>query len=134
MLGFSKIDKLFENKKEVINKLYNLSKKQYETFIKDGVLVNDLTFTNINQEELWVNHRSQAIYTNEGVLDHIEGRLINNTEIKQKETAVKKQLKERISKELAIAATEQKSKFLSIMTNNIRTPLTAIIEECEKCP
>ncbi|MBV1921925.1 MAG: response regulator, partial [Pseudomonadales bacterium] len=127
IFGFSKTGDFFKNRQELLNTLYSLSKEQSKTFIKDKILVNDITFTNINEEKLWVNHRSQAIYNNEGALDHIEGILINNTETKKKETAVKNRLKERIAKEFAIASTQQKSKFLSTMSHNIRIPLTAII-------
>lgn len=127
MLGFSNVSELFKNGKEVKSKLYNLSQPQFETFLKNRELMNELEFTNIKGDKLWVNHQSQAIYGNDGKLDHIEGILINNTENIEKEIAIRSELKERINKELATKSTEQKSKFLSMMSHNIRTPLTSII-------
>ncbi len=127
MLGYSETSQLFKNGKEVADKLYDLSRVQYKTLLEERILVAELTFTNIRGENIWASHRLQTIYDEKGALDHIEGMLINNTENKEKEIAIKNELKERINKELATAATEQKSKFLSMMSYNIRTPLTAII-------
>lgn len=70
-------------------------------------------------EIVWVEEFGDAVMKN-GKITYIEGIMLDITERKQSESAVK-------AKELAEAANKAKSEFLANMSHEIRTPLNGII-------
>jgi len=98
-----------------------------KTYIFDDVKNKELSFSRISGGSVWAHHSSRVIYDENGVALHVEGTLVDVTEIKEKENAIRGQIKERLRKNFAVSATKEKSQFLSMMNGKIRMPLTSII-------
>jgi signal transduction histidine kinase/CheY-like chemotaxis protein len=76
---------------------------------------------------MWCEHSAQLIRRADGKAGHIEGRLVDITERKEKERAEREREAARKDKEIAHASALAKSEFLANMSHELRTPLTAII-------
>ena len=98
-----------------------------KAYIFDDVKNKELSFSRVSGESVWTHHSSRVIYDVDGVALHVEGTLVDVTEIKEKEKAIRGQIKERLRKNFAVSATKEKSQFLSMMNGKIRMPLTSII-------
>ena len=127
IMGFLHTSDVIEKSKEVALTLYKNQDSQFVELMERGVENCELRFKRNDGVNVWVNHSAKLIYDRDGNATHIEGFVVDIREIKEKEVAIKKQLKERISRDMALLATEEKSKFLSMMSHQIRTSLTAII-------
>ncbi len=127
VMGFLHVNDVIEKSKEVVLTLYQNQGAQFDEIIEQGVENREFRFERSDGVNVWANHSAKLICDRDGNATHIEGFVVDIREIKEKEVAIKDQLKERISRDMAMAATEEKSKFLSMMSHQIRTSLTAII-------
>jgi PAS domain S-box-containing protein len=93
-----------------------------------GIIKNiEAQYQRQNGEYYWASHSAQVIMGKKGKVSHIEGTLVDITEQKEKEKALKGREKAREKEEIAKATANAKSLFLANMSHEIRTPLTAII-------
>ncbi len=125
-MGFSDIEKMLNNSFQVANSLFG-NNKNYKKLIRKGVLRNEVTVERGDLSPVWIINNAKLIHGDTDEEHHIEGTVIDVTDEKEKEIAVNEELKERIERKIASAEAEQKSKFLSAMSHQIRTPLTSII-------
>jgi len=127
IMGFLQVSDVIDKSKEVVLTLYQHQGGQFDGIIEQGVENREVRFERSDGVNVWAKHSAKLIYDIDGNATHIEGFVVDIGELKEKEVAIKNQLKERISRDMAMAATEEKSKFLSMMSHQIRTSLTAII-------
>lgn len=107
--------------------LFRDTNSQFREMLGGEVSSNDLCFIRKRGEKVWAHHSARLIFGKNGSPSHIEGTILNVTQQKLKEIAVKGQEREHTEKVIAEASTNAKSEFLANMSHEIRTPLTAII-------
>ncbi|OUS31198.1 hypothetical protein A9Q99_04155 [Gammaproteobacteria bacterium 45_16_T64] len=125
-MGFSDVEKLKNSSTQVANSLFG-KKINYDNLIKNGDIRNEVIVERDGFSPAWIINNAKFIRGDTDKEHHIEGTVIDVTDEKEKEIAVNEELKERIKRKIASARAEQKSKFLSTMSHQIRTPLTSII-------
>lgn len=127
ILGFSQTEDMIDRNSEITSILYRNHSNQLVELMRVGFENREFRFEREDGFDVWVNHSAKVIFDRSGCPVHIEGSVVDIGEIKEKEAAVNSQLKERVSRDAAMVATEEKSHFLSLMSHCIRTPLTAVI-------
>lgn len=126
LFGFSNTNELILHGRELSRSLFSNIDLQFRQLIYTGETANELRFKRADNRVVWASHNSRLIVKKNGEW-HIEGTVIDITQVKLKDRAIKNELKERIAREIAEASTNSKSEFLANMSHEIRTPLTAII-------
>ena len=127
MFSFSDSIKFMSRGRKVSMALFESPEKQYKECVENGTSNNSLYFTRKDGKDFWGDHQVKLISDESGKPSHLEGTLIDVTQINLKERAVKEEQLERNKKEIAEETASAKSGFLSIMSHEIRTPLTAIM-------
>ena len=123
MFGFSNASSALKNSRTLMLEMFGTLKLDKKSFGRSGVLKNQFY---INKNKLFVNHRAKLIYDNLGHLT-IEGSIVNMTEERLRKCAIEEKVRTFSEKEIAEKKSKQKSVFLSLMSRQIRTPLTVII-------
>ncbi|OUS28371.1 hypothetical protein A9Q99_12680 [Gammaproteobacteria bacterium 45_16_T64] len=127
IMGMKSVGEVVENGNSVAAKLFDDGEKQLRILLDKGEMINELKFSVRGGGSRWLHHRAHLSYTSENDVISIKGAVIDMTEIKEKEYAIKKGFRERVDRNIATAAASEKSVFLSMMSHEIRTPLAAII-------
>lgn len=127
ILGFESVNSLLRRKRFALTTFFNDPRKQWPLLAKYRKLRTEFQNKTAAGEPCFAVHSAQLIVDKRGNPLHIEGTLLDITERKHREKAMRERLRERREKELAKASTEGKSQFLKNMSYEIRTPLTAII-------
>jgi len=127
MFGFDSFRQLRRTGTDFASHLFGDPNSQFEDMLTCGVSANDLCFIRRGGMKVWAHHSARLILGNRGEVSHIEGTILNVTQVKLKEIAIKEQAREHTEKVIAEASTSAKSEFLSNMSHEIRTPLTAIV-------
>ncbi|OUS25435.1 hypothetical protein A9Q99_21135 [Gammaproteobacteria bacterium 45_16_T64] len=123
----------FQDQKELIlhNKNFAeyifIDRNQIIQLLDNGKTNNELLFRPHNGDKVWATHRSRVIYDRLERPTHIEGSIVNITQLKLKDIAIKEKKSEELRKTIAEESAKLKSEFLSSMNHEIRTPLSAII-------
>ncbi|PCJ34262.1 MAG: hypothetical protein COA99_14820 [Moraxellaceae bacterium] len=127
IMGYNKKSELLKHKNVIANALFDTEEGRFGRILEDGYLNADVEFSIKKSKPLWLSHRAKMVFDDYGNARYIEGTVIDMTEEKERESAIRAGMKERLNKELAISSTKEKGQFLSIMNHQIRTPLNAII-------
>ncbi|OUS04654.1 hypothetical protein A9Q81_05905 [Gammaproteobacteria bacterium 42_54_T18] len=127
ILGFDSNDALMESEKTAVSRCYTDPPANYSQLNKTGCLLVEVYYQRVDGRDVWANHSAQLISDGCGRPKYIEGTLIDITQRKEKEKIQREMACERVSKDIAHAASIAKSKFLATMSHEIRTPLTAIV-------
>ncbi len=127
MFGFDDSRQLAGSGPDFSSCIFQDTYHQFEEMLRIGVSSNDLCFIRSDGKKVWAHHSARIIREKSGQVSHIEGVVLNVTQVKLKEIAVKEKEREHTKKEIAEASTNAKSEFLANMSHEIRTPLTAII-------
>lgn len=133
MMGYSSVEKLLASESGVSAELYggdsgdSGDKVNYQCVVEGGEFKREGAFSRDNVPLLWILHKARLVYGDAGEALYIEGTVVGVTDEKEREAALNEELKERIKKEIADFEAEQKNRFLSAMSYQIRTLLTSII-------
>jgi len=127
MFGFTSSDELTYHEKSVAKVLFDDITRQSMKMLQHKISSNNITFLRGDGKQTWAIHKTKIITKNTGDISHIEGSIIDVTQINLKHLALLEQDKERKSLAYAESSAKAKSEFLSNMSHEIRTPLTAII-------
>ncbi|MBV1921926.1 MAG: PAS domain-containing protein, partial [Pseudomonadales bacterium] len=127
MFGFDNIQQLSRSGKVFCSNIFSDTNSQFKEMLTIGVSSNDLCFMGHNGNTVWARHSARLILGTSGEASHIEGTILNVTQLKLRQIAIKEQERERTKKVIAENSASAKSEFLANMSHEIRTPLTAII-------
>lgn len=127
MLSLPNSDELMAQEVNTSLRIFRSPREQYCECIEKGVTNNSLSLEKKDGRKIWLDHRAKLISDKLGNPSHIEGTLVDVTQIKLKVLAEKEEQIERNKKNIAEETAIAKSEFLSIMNHEIRTPLTATI-------
>lgn len=127
MLGYSSAAQLLAQSRSATECLYADRKRQYQQLVQTGLLSEEIRSGQHDQHTFQAMHVARLVRDSEGQPLHIEGKLTDISERKEKERAQRERLRERREKDVAQRATNSKSEFLKHMSFEIRTPLSAII-------
>ena len=78
-------------------------------------------------DDVFVTHSAKIVFDDFGLPSHIEGGVVDDTELHRRMKAVVEREKERVKNKVAQEVMEGTNQFLFMMSHHIRTPLTAII-------
>ena len=154
ILGYTSIEDLIETVTDIPKQLYVHAheRRALTRLLKgdDEVADFECRFYRKNGSIIWVSIRAQAIRSETGAIDYIEGFLRNISKRKKAEEELQrayrnleKRVEERTAelrraneelrrtKEAAEAATRAKSEFLANMSHEIRTPMNGVIAAAE---
>lgn len=126
LFGFSRVSDIVGDDR-VHRLVFDDAYDQFIEMIECGVTTNQFSFVNKDGKRKWMSHSARVIYSIDGRASHIEGVVVNITQIKLKELAIKEKEREKVEREIAEASTSAKSEFLANMSHEIRTPLNAVI-------
>jgi len=127
MMGFSNVGDMLSGNSYASNRIFGNNQDNYKNLIEKGVVRNEMILDKDGSSPVWIIHNAKLIYDDAGGAQHIEGSVVDVSDEKEKGIAINEELKERIERKIAAMETEQKSKFLSVMSHQIRTPLTSVI-------
>ncbi|MBV1919504.1 MAG: response regulator, partial [Pseudomonadales bacterium] len=127
MMGFSDVGDMLNGNSYASGRIFGNNQDNYKNLIEKGVVRNEVMLDKDGSSPVWIIHSAKLIYDDAGEAQHIEGTVVDVSDEKEKEIAVNEELKGRIEKKIAAMEAEQKSKFLSVMSHQIRTPLTSVI-------
>ncbi|OUS06663.1 hypothetical protein A9Q81_01910 [Gammaproteobacteria bacterium 42_54_T18] len=127
IMGCMNESDVIKNSEGIALNLYGYDDDECYEYLVDNVESKEVFFCGLNGRKVWAHHSSRVICDAGGNHLHVEGAVVDITEIKEKEKAIRDQLKEVLRKTYAISETQEKSQLLSMMSQKIRTPLTSII-------
>ncbi|OUR98035.1 hypothetical protein A9Q81_12300 [Gammaproteobacteria bacterium 42_54_T18] len=127
IFGFDNSRQLAKSGANFSSRIFQDTHRQFEEMLTVGISSNDLCFIRSDERKVWVHHSARVIREKSGKVSHIEGVVLNVTQLKLKEIAVREKEREYTEKLIAVTSTNAKSEFLANMSHEIRTPLTAIV-------
>lgn len=127
MLGYSNPSRLLDDSNAVTERIFQAQETQIKQLSQVGWLSEQIEIPRGTERALPVLHYSKLVTDADGTPLHIEGKLTDVSERKERERAQRERLKIRREKDVAQRATDSKSEFLKHMSYEIRTPLASII-------
>lgn len=127
MLGYATPAMALQDSRFAVGHLFPDPERLRTQLANEGMLNEEIRAQAANGIDLNALHYATLVRNSDGTPVHIEGKLTDLRDRRERERAQHERLQERRAKEVATRATHAKSEFLQHMSYEIRTPLAAII-------
>lgn len=127
IFGESKAARELDGGEKVARLIFSDEVSDYNVMRSGNAIENSVIVPMGNDGDLFVTHSAKMVFDDSGFPSHIEGGVVDDTELHRRKKAISESEKERVKKEVAQRLMESTNKYLSMMSHHIRIPLTAII-------
>ena len=127
IFGFFSEDEAVSENRKIALTLFRDSSAEYSALSLGDTVESSFRLTGKDGVSRVVEHRSNMIFDDKGSPTHIEGALVDVSEVYETLKVIAEHEKEVLEKNQALSDMKEMNHFLSMMSHHIRTPLTAII-------